>query len=309
MHQALDRLGAEKARAPRSPSSARCSSANCSTASPTTSRSCPRCSTCERADVEDEKAKQALTEAATRLALIAKIHRKLHDPAGAQLRFGPFMEDLCRDVLEASGAQNVVCMVSAADAEIPPDKLIPVALIVTELISNALEHGFAGRERGTIRIDFTPHGGDQVLTVADDGNGLPDGFSLEARRSLGLRIVQSLARQIDATFAMEIGRRDPVPPGLPVRRRPSAGNRGLGHLAGLLDDVAAGDLPGPVCLLLERVERRPERPSASTMSTDCSRFRSPFARFAELVLARPIDLRIALLDHLHEDVLGRDTSP
>ena len=160
----------------------------------------------ERAEVTDEKARQALTEAATRLALIAKIHRKLHDPAGAQLRFGPFVEDLCRDVLEAAGAGNIVCLVSAADAAIPSDKLVPVALILTELISNALEHGFAGRTNGTIRIDLTQAGTDHVLTIADDGNGLPPDFSLEAKGGMGLRIVQSLAQQIDGHFAMEGGR-------------------------------------------------------------------------------------------------------
>lgn len=158
-----------------------------------------------RAEVTDEKAQQALNEAATRLALIAKIHRRLHDPAGSQRRFGPFIEELCRDVLEAAGASNVVCLVSATEATVPPDKLIPVALIVTELISNALEHGLAGGSRGTIRIDLTPEGTDQVLTVADDGKGLPPDFSLETASGLGLRIVQALSRQIDGRFAMEGG--------------------------------------------------------------------------------------------------------
>ena len=157
----------------------------------------------QRSQVRDEKARQALAEASTRLALIAKIQRRLHDPAGAPLRFGPFVEDLCRDVLKAAGARNIVCLVSAADAVIPPDKLVPVALIVTELISNALEHGFAGRANGTIRIDLTPEGTDHVLTIADDGNGLPGEFSLEARSGTGLRIVQALAQQIEGRFAIE----------------------------------------------------------------------------------------------------------
>ena len=159
----------------------------------------------QRAQVKDEKARQVLSEASTRLALIAKIQRRLNDPAGAQLRFGPFVEDLCRDVLDAAGARNIVCLVSAAEATIPPDKLIPVALIVTELISNALEHGFAGRPKGTIRIDLTPEGTDHVLTIADDGNGLPTDFSLDGRAGTGLRIVQALAQQIEGRFAIENG--------------------------------------------------------------------------------------------------------
>jgi two-component sensor histidine kinase len=81
-----------------------------------------------------------------------------------------------------------------------------VSLIVTELISNALEHGLAGRPKGTIRIDLTNRGADQILTVADDGKGLPPDFTLEAASGLGLRIVQALAQQIQGRIAMENGR-------------------------------------------------------------------------------------------------------
>lgn len=157
----------------------------------------------QRSEVEDETARQALTEASTRLALISKIHRKLHSPTAAQLRFGPFAEDLCRDVLEASGVGNIVCLVSAADAVIPSEQIIPVALIMTELVSNALEHGFPDADSGTIRIDLSSQGTAHVLTVEDNGRGLPDGFSLTEAKSLGLRIVQSLSRQINGEFAME----------------------------------------------------------------------------------------------------------
>ena len=159
----------------------------------------------QRAQITDERARQALSEASNRLALISRIQRKLHDPAGAQRRFGPFIEELCRDVLDASGTKNVVCLVSAAEAVIPADKLIPVSLIVTELISNALEHGLADRPNGTIRIDLTPRGTEQVLTVSDDGGGLPPDFTLETASGLGLRIVQALAQQIQGRFAMENG--------------------------------------------------------------------------------------------------------
>ncbi len=157
----------------------------------------------QRATISDAKAKQALSDAATRLALIAKIQRRLHDPAGGELHFGSFVEELAHDVLAASGASNIVCLVSAADAVIPEDKLIPLALIVTELISNALEHGFVGLQGGSIRVDFRAEGNERVLTVADDGKGLPAGFSVEAAPSTGLRIVRSLANQINGHLTME----------------------------------------------------------------------------------------------------------
>ncbi len=157
----------------------------------------------QRSGVEDEKAQQALTEAATRLALVSKIHRKLHDPATAGLRLGAFMEELCHDVLEASGAKNVVCMVSAVEMKLASEKAVPFALIVAELISNALEHGFGESGGGTIRVDLQAVGDDHVLTVTDDGKGMPEGFSVEKAAGMGLRIVQSLATQLNGTFGME----------------------------------------------------------------------------------------------------------
>lgn len=161
----------------------------------------------QRGEVADERARHALNEASNRLALISRIHRKLHDPAGSQRRFGPFMEELCRDVLDASGASGIDCRVSAAaNAEIPTDKLVPVSLIVTELVSNALEHGLADRPGGAIRVDLNRDGANHILTVSDNGKGLPPDFSPETNGGLGLRIVQALVQQVSGSFTMENSR-------------------------------------------------------------------------------------------------------
>ena len=235
-----------------SPSSAKSSSASCSTASPTTSPSSRRCSTCSahRSRTRRRGRRCARRRPASRSS--PRFSAGCTTRRARSSGFGPFVEDLCRDVLNAAGARNIVCLVSAAEAAIPPDKLIPVALIVTELISNALEHGFAGGRNGTIRIDLTPEGTEHVLTIADDGNGLPPDFSLEARAGTGLRIVQALAQQIEGRFAMENGPRHHVPRGLPVVEP-----RRLGDAARLLDDIAAGDLPAPSGWR-QRVDSRPE---------------------------------------------------
>lgn len=159
----------------------------------------------QRADMKDESARQALAEAATRLALISKIHRKLHDPRTAGLRVGPFLEELASDVLEASGAADTNCQVACVEAHLSSDRAVPFALIAAELISNALEHGFGDGAKGTIRVDLKAEGDSYVLTVADDGKGLPEGFSIEAQGGMGLKIVRSLAGQLGGTFALEAG--------------------------------------------------------------------------------------------------------
>lgn len=155
--------------------------------------------------VQDEAATKALDNAATRLALIGKIHRKLHNPDGQQLPFTSFVADLCQDVLEASGAGDQVdCKVEGDELYLSSDRAVPVALIVAELVSNSLEHGFQGREHGSIRIEIRRQPDEQVLlTIRDDGHGLPEGFDLASVRSLGLLVARNLSKQIGATFSMQ----------------------------------------------------------------------------------------------------------
>jgi two-component sensor histidine kinase len=160
--------------------------------------------TLQKASLTDEQGRQALSEASQRLALIAKLNRKLHDPANAGLDLKAFLRELCQDVSRAAGIEDAGCHVKGLEGvALPADKAVPLALIVTELLNNSIEHGFAGRPNGQLRMDLERSSADEiVLTVQDNGNGLPVGFDLKQAKSLGLRIVQSLAQQIGARLEM-----------------------------------------------------------------------------------------------------------
>lgn len=162
--------------------------------------------TLQKRDVGDPAARAALDEAARRLALIGRIHRQLHDPSGAQIGMAAFLDQLGRDLIDAAGKPGIRHHLTVDDdVELAPDAAIPVALIVAEAISNAIEHGFADREHGEIRVALGRQGKDVVLTIADDGHGLPDGFDLACSNSLGLRIATTFARQLGGRFEMVPG--------------------------------------------------------------------------------------------------------
>ena len=164
------------------------------------------------ARVTDQSAKKALTEATTRLAMIGKLHRQLYDPEGADIDFGVFLKTLCDDIIKAWGTPNVDCHVKSIEMTVPPAQSIPIALIATELMTNALEHGLNGRSSGTINVDFRRDGANAiVLEVADDGNGLPPGFDVAAAKSLGLKIVHTLTQQLSGRFEMQGGRGHDLP--------------------------------------------------------------------------------------------------
>jgi two-component sensor histidine kinase len=166
--------------------------------------------TLQKREVADPGAIAALDEAARRLGTIGRLHRQLHDPRGEPIGLGRYLDQICRDVIDGAGMRGVTLLVDVDEAMIlQADAAIPVALIVAEAVANAIEHGFAGRERGTIRVTlaYGSAGADfsdtmPALVISDDGHGLPEGFSLAATQSLGLTIAATLARQIGVTFRL-----------------------------------------------------------------------------------------------------------
>lgn len=156
----------------------------------------------QRKQLSDPEARGALDQASRRLELIGRISRQLYDPSGQALTLLPFLDTLCRDVLDASGRSDLaLSVVGDADARLEPDAAIPTALIVAESVANAVEHGFAGERSGRIEVRVD-RGADGKLTVSveDDGHGLPSGFDHSAGTSLGLRIATMLARSRGGTF-------------------------------------------------------------------------------------------------------------
>jgi len=83
------------------------------------------------------------------------------------------------------------------------DQAVPFGLIMNELITNALRHGFKDRTRGTLRVEMAQEDSGISITVEDDGGGLPEDFDLGKVSTLGLQIVTMLANQLRGGFIVE----------------------------------------------------------------------------------------------------------
>jgi two-component sensor histidine kinase len=157
----------------------------------------------QRRHIDDDAARHALDEAARRTALVGKISRALYDPSGASQSLRPFLSTLCGDVVEASGRTDVDVRVDVGDdLRLHSHETVPVALIVAEMVSNAIEHGFAD-SGGAVTVTMRQEDGRLRLHIADDGKGLAPGVDPSAGTNLGLRIAHALARQLDGVFALE----------------------------------------------------------------------------------------------------------
>ncbi len=153
----------------------------------------------------DPAVEYALRNAASRAAALAITQQQIYD-AGSLSDFdvGNFARRLA-DVRGAAVGNRVKIMVRAPrSVKVRLATAVPLGLIVNELLTNALRHAFPDARQGQIEIVLRREAGRQIcVTVCDDGVGLPEGTTLEDRRSTGLTIVTSLARQLGATLSMD----------------------------------------------------------------------------------------------------------
>jgi two-component sensor histidine kinase len=154
--------------------------------------------------VGDRKAKHALTEASSRIGLLARIQSQLHGHDGERAPFNRFARDLLTDAIAAAGAPGVRLEMEGGEEPLHAEQATPVSLVLLECVNNALEHAFTD-EGGLVRVSMTRDGPLHVLTVADDGRGLPEGFAFESSGTLGLKIVRSMAGQLGGGFSMTPG--------------------------------------------------------------------------------------------------------
>jgi two-component sensor histidine kinase len=90
--------------------------------------------------------------------------------------------------------KRIRLIVGGPSIYLPAQQATTCALVINELLQNAVEHGYERKPGGTISVNFRDDGDRVVIAVADDGQGLPEDFSLEQADSLGLQIVQTLVR-------------------------------------------------------------------------------------------------------------------
>lgn len=152
----------------------------------------------QRRRLSDPQARQALEEANARISVVAQLQRLLHDPSDENVRVSCFMAKAAAEMLAAAGAAGRITLtVEDADVRVWAADAIPLGLIATEMIANAVEHGFADGMPGRIGIAVERIGPDHGrLTVQDNGRGLPEGFDLESGSGLGLTVARGFAAQI-----------------------------------------------------------------------------------------------------------------
>jgi two-component sensor histidine kinase/PAS domain-containing protein len=145
-------------------------------------------------------AEQALRGAITRVEAIAASHLALQGSQDLKtVDLAITLRELCAHFSELHPVCEVDCHVVGPPI-LSADRAIPLGLVISELITNALRHAFRGRGGGSVRVEARRDGEDLVVMVIDDGVGMAEP---SVRTGLGSRIIQTLTAQIKARLAID----------------------------------------------------------------------------------------------------------
>jgi PAS domain S-box-containing protein len=156
--------------------------------------------------VADPAAAEALAESRNRIATIGLVHERLYSSADlSRIDLAEYVRMLFLSLLQSFGVDsNRVTLDAAVEADSMDIAVaIPWALILNELLVNAIKHAWPGGRPGRIEVSMRPAGGRWLLRVKDDGRGFPEGFDFGRLSSLGLRIVRLLAEQAGGSVRAE----------------------------------------------------------------------------------------------------------
>ena len=158
-----------------------------------------------------------LNETQNRVRAIAGIHETLYSsPDLASISFSEYMNQLIRGLFSFYSVKDgdIQLKIESDDIVLDITQAIPLGLIVNELVTNALKHAFPAGRTGTVRAslcylqensipDATLDEGSAVLTVEDDGIGLPAEFDVQEQESMGIYLIRILTRQLRG--AIQVG--------------------------------------------------------------------------------------------------------
>lgn len=157
--------------------------------------------------VSSDEARQHITDAVNRVLSMSVIHEFLSQDEHRPISVKDVVQRIAVQVTQVSVPpdQDIAIQVLGSNVRLPASQATPVAMVLNELLLNAVEHGLQGRPRGRITITLDDLGDAVRITVEDDGSGLPPDFDpAHHSSSLGLHIVHTLVTDdLKGTLTLE----------------------------------------------------------------------------------------------------------
>ena len=149
-------------------------------------------------DIEDEKAKELAKEGQNRIKSMALIHQKLYQKEDGLIDFSDYLKILVNQIKTLfTGEQEVEVHLNAEDLNLDVDTALPLGLIVNELLTNTFKYGLKDNQKNIIQIEVNQQeNGIYNMIFSDNGSGLKQGLDIKKAKSLGLKLITRLTRQL-----------------------------------------------------------------------------------------------------------------
>lgn len=154
--------------------------------------------------VENEVAKQSFLNAQSRIMSMSKVYENLYqseDLESVDLR--KYIEDLVFSLHDifVLNPTKIRFDVKLEDVRLDLKRTLPLGLILNELLTNALKYAYPNDKGGDIRIHLSRSNENIILSVGDDGEGLPDSVNIEKGNHFGYELIRSLTSQLKGVFS------------------------------------------------------------------------------------------------------------
>lgn len=158
----------------------------------------------QRYKSNEPAADKVLKESESRIKTMALIHEKLYQSESlSSITFNGYIQDLATFIQKTvSEDKQLRFNINCSEVQLNVNQAIPAALIINEMLNNSVEHAFKNTQNGSINISISRKQNDLTICIKDDGQGLPANFKLSEHSSMGLTIVRTLLKQLNADYSL-----------------------------------------------------------------------------------------------------------
>ncbi|MDZ7756600.1 PAS domain S-box protein [Rhodohalobacter sp.] len=148
---------------------------------------------------DSEELNRQLLESVLRIKSMAGIHEQLYQAKNfSKLQFSDSLKSLSENIVDTLQTEtDVELELNLETIELNINQSVPCSLLINEVITNILKHGFTGRSKGRIQIQTHAENNLVTIRITDDGVGLPDAFDEKKNSSLGLELIDLLTKQLE----------------------------------------------------------------------------------------------------------------
>ncbi|MFS4467424.1 sensor histidine kinase [Maribacter sp. 2210JD10-5] len=159
-------------------------------------------------DTADEKVKIIMKSSQNRVIVMSMVHEMLYMRNNlSKIEFKPYVQELADYLIKSLKPEesDISLHIDIPEVQLGIDTAIPLGLLINEAITNSLKYGFTNKPKGLIGVvlkkDTSPHS--YILNISDNGIGFTESTNLEKPKSLGLRLIHNLAKQLKGSVTKD----------------------------------------------------------------------------------------------------------